>query len=192
MSSLRAIIDIANIYNSFLFYRGGNVLDTNIKLRQEVYRNDALKIIDWLDDSEVTKYLNEKDGISKSVSNVIESVNMPILTHLFNQNGSFFIILDNNDPIGFLRLVHKGSKAEMVLAIGDREKWGKGLGPTAIKEGLKTAFFNWRVDEVIAKINFKNHRSKKAFTKVGFEEDIKLQREMQYSMSWKNFIALAA
>jgi len=52
----------------------------------------------------------------------LQRINMPILTHVFNQNGSFFIILEDQRPIGFLRLVPKGYMAEMVIVIGDKQK----------------------------------------------------------------------
>lgn len=165
----------------------------NVQLRQEVFKSDAWKIIDWLEDNEVTEYLNERQNVGNSIKQVIYRVNMPILTHLFNQDGSFYMVTtDEKEPIGFLRLVPKGKGAEMVVVIGDKEKWGKGFGSSAIFQGLKQAFFEWRVDEVIAKINFKNQRSIRAFKKLGFQEDKELVKETQYSLSMKEFLKLAA
>jgi RimJ/RimL family protein N-acetyltransferase len=165
----------------------------NVQLRQEVYQADAWKIIDWLEDQEVIRYLNERQNVSKSIKNVIDRVNMPILTHLFNQNGSFFIVTTKEgEAIGFLRLVPKVRGAEMVVVIGDKEKWGKGLGSNAIFQGLKYAFFTWKVDEVVAKINVKNQRSIKVFRKIGFKEDRELVKEIQYSMSLSEFLKLVA
>lgn len=165
----------------------------NVQLRQEVFKSDAWKIIDWLEDNEVTEYLNERQNVGNSIKQVIYRVNMPILTHLFNQDGSFYMVTtDEKEPIGFLRLVPKGKGAEMVVVIGDKEKWGKGFGSSAIFQGLKQAFFEWRVDEVIAKISFKNQRSIRAFKKLGFQEDKELVKETQYSLSMKEFLKLAA
>lgn len=165
----------------------------DVQLRQEIYRTDAYRIIDWLEDEDIIRYLNENQNVCSSIRQVISRVNMPILTHLFNNNGSFFIVtINEQEPIGFLRLVLKGKGAEMVVAIGDKEKWGKGLGCNAIRQGLKHAFFNWRVNEVIAKINFKNERSIKVFNKVGFKEDKILNSEIQYSISMDEFLRLAS
>ena len=61
----------------------------SVKLRQEVYSSDAWKIIDWLEDDEVSRYLNESQNVTDSIKQVINRVNMPILTPLFNQEGSF-------------------------------------------------------------------------------------------------------
>ncbi|MCW6125097.1 GNAT family N-acetyltransferase [Clostridium sporogenes] len=167
--------------------------DNNIELRQEVFKADASIIANWLEDTEITQYLNEKQNVSKSIKDIMYRINMPILTHLFNQNGSFFMVTTSEkEPVGFLRLVPKNNIAEMVIVIGDKDKWGKGLGTNAILEGLKHAFFQWRVDEVVAKINFKNQRSRRVFRKIGFTEDKELAKEMQYSMSIKEFLQLVA
>lgn len=167
--------------------------DNNVELRQEVFKSDASIIANWLEDTEITQYLNEKQNVSKNIKDIMYRINMPILTHLFNQNGSFFMVTTNEkEPVGFLRLVPKNNIAEMVIVIGDKDKWGKGLGTNAILEGLKHAFFQWRVDEVVAKINFKNQRSRMVFKKIGFTEDKELVKEMQYSMSIKKFLQLVA
>lgn len=167
--------------------------DNNVELRQEVFKSDAAIIANWLEDTEITQYLNEKQNVSKGIKDIMYRINMPILTHLFNQNGSFFMVTTNEkEPVGFLRLVPKNNVTEMVIVIGDKDKWGKGLGTNAILEGLKHAFFQWRADEVVAKINFKNQRSRRVFRKIGFTEDKELAKEMQYSMSIKEFLQLVA
>lgn len=163
---------------------------SSIQLRQEVFKADAWKIAEWLEDNEVIEHLNERQNVAKGIKQVIQRVNMPILTHVFNQNGSFFVITEGGESIGFLRLVPKGKLAEMVIVIGDKEKWGKGLGKNAILQGLKHAFYEWRMDEVIAKINFKNERSKRVFKKVGFKRDKELAKEIQYSISIEEFLKI--
>jgi len=163
----------------------------NVQLRQEVFEADAWKIADWMEDYEVIKYLNEGQNVSKYIKQVIQRVNLPILTHLFNQNGSFFIITEGKQPIGFLRLVPKGKAAEIVIVVGDKKRWGRGLGRNAIIQGLNHAFFEWRMDEVIAKINFKNERSKRVFKRVGFKPDKELAKEMQYSISIEEFLKIS-
>jgi RimJ/RimL family protein N-acetyltransferase len=164
-----------------------------VQLRQEVFSSDAWKIIEWLDDTEITQYLNENQNVGNSIRQVLSRVNLPVLTHLFNQNGSFFILTTlENDPIGFLRLIPKGKHTEMVIVIGDKKKWGRGFGTNAILQGLKHAFFHWRADKVVAKIKFKNHRSVQVFKKVGFKKEKELVVEDQYSISINEFLDLAA
>lgn len=164
-----------------------------VRLRQEVFSSDAWKLIEWLEDTEITQYLNEKQNVGNSIRQVISRVNLPVLTHLFNQDGSFFILTTLKDePIGFLRLIPKGNNAEMVIVIGDKKRWGMGLGTNAIFQGLKHAFFQWRSDKVVAKIKFKNERSVRVFKKVGFKKEKDLAVEAQYSMNIEEFLKIAA
>lgn len=143
---------------------------SQVTLQQEVTRNDALIIQHWMEDQEITRYLNEAADISDAISRAVSRVNLMILTHLFNQNGSFFLVCNSLDhPVGFLRLVHRGNEAEMVIVIGERCKWGNGLGSAAILQGLRHAFFEWRIPRVVAKIRPDNLRSVKVFEKAGFQ-----------------------
>lgn len=164
-----------------------------VQLRQEVFSADAWKLIEWMEDTEITQYLNENQNVGNSIRQVMSRVNLPVLTHLFNQDGSFFILTTmEDDPIGFLRLIPKGKNAEMVIVIGDKNKWGMGLGTNAIFQGLKHAFFHWRADKVVAKIKFKNHRSIGVFKKLGFKKEKELVVEAQYSLSMDEFLKIAA
>ena len=93
-----------------------------VNLRQEVTRNDALMIMNWMENNEVVKYLNEDAHISSEIKQAIDRVNMYIMTHLFNREGSFFLInLSDDRPIGFLKLIRKINEAEMVIVIGDHK-----------------------------------------------------------------------
>jgi regulator of nucleoside diphosphate kinase len=56
----------------------------------------------------------------------------------------------------------------MVLVIGNRDNWGRKLGASAIREGMKLAFFDMRAEKLIAKIHPDNARSLKAFLRSGF------------------------
>ncbi len=130
--------------------------DNNVELRQEVFKSDAAIIANWLEDTEITQYLNEKQNVSKSIKDIMYRVNMPILTHLFNQNGSFFMVTTSEkEPVGFLRLVPKNNVTEMVIVIGDKDKWGKGLGTNAILKGLKHAFFSGELMKLLQKLILK-------------------------------------
>ena len=101
------------------------------------------------------------------------------------------MVTDSDGPVGFLKLIPHGKTAEIVVVIGDKQKWGRGLGTNAISQGLHHAFFELRMNEVIAKINLKNKRSRQVFKRVGFIEQKKLPREMQCSITLDKFISLA-
>ncbi|NLY43733.1 MAG: nucleoside diphosphate kinase regulator [Clostridiaceae bacterium] len=148
-----------------------------IFLRSEVTREDALKIIDWLQDNEVRKYLSDNQDVSESIRQVIDRVNLPVLTHLFNNKGRFYLVHSrDNNPVGFVRLVTKGDETEMVIVIGDRKNWGQRFGTSAIHESMKIAFFELRSSKLVAKIHKKSKRSILAFLNAGFT----IERESLY------------
>ncbi len=161
----------------------------NVMLNQEVTRNDAIVIMNWMENHEVTKYLNEVSNISSEIKHAVDRVNMSIMTHLFNHDGSFFLIHDEEqNPIGFLKLVRRTHEAEMVIVIGDQDKWGQGLGKLSIRQGLNIAFFQWRIPRVIAKINKKNVRSMKAFEKSGFTYEKELGNSILFCITQDDYI----
>ncbi|RYG87444.1 MAG: GNAT family N-acetyltransferase [Alphaproteobacteria bacterium] len=140
-----------------------------VSLRPEITRTHALILMDWLEDERVTRYLSDSRSVSRFIAQAIDRTQMPILTHLFNQGGRFFMVYDRHDnPVGFVRLVKTGSDCEIVLVIGDHDTWGRRLGASTIREGLKLAFLDMRARTVIAKIHPDNTRSLKAFERCGF------------------------
>ncbi len=160
-----------------------------VMLNQEVTKNDAIVIMKWMENNEVTKYLNEVSNISSEIRQTIDRVNMSIMTHLFNRDGSFFLIHDEEQhPIGFLKLVRRAGEAEMVIVIGDQKKWGLGLGQLSIRQGLNIAFFQWRIPRVIAKINKKNIRSMKAFENSGFTYENESENSVLLSINQEDYI----
>lgn len=52
--------------------------------------------------------------------------------------------------------------------IGSRDNWGRNLGASAPREGMKLAFFDMRAERLVAKIHADNTRSLKAFQRCGF------------------------
>lgn len=140
-----------------------------IALCPEITRSNALTLMDWLEDEAVTRYLSDSRHVSRMIEQVLGRVQLPILTHLFNQGGRFFMACDQHDvPVGFVRLVKTGANCEMVLVIGARDNWGRNLGASALREGMKLAFFEMRAEKLIAKIHPDNVRSLNAFQHSGF------------------------
>jgi len=162
-----------------------------VSLCPEITRADALKLMDWLEDEYVTRYLSDSRYVSRFIEEVIGRVNLPVLTHLFNQGGRFFMAYDRHDvPVGFVRLVKTGRDCEMVLVIGNRDNWGRKLGASAIREGMKLAFLEMRADKLIAKIHVDNSRSLKAFERCGFLLESQTPSLMSFSMTSERYLRL--
>lgn len=143
-----------------------------VSLCPEITRADALRLMDWLEDEAVTRHLSDPQHISRFIGQVIERVRLPVLTHLFNQGGRFFMACDREDrPVGFVRLVQAGTACELVLVIGQRAQWGRRLGAGALREALKIAFFEMRAERLEARIHPDNARSLKLFQRFGFVPD---------------------
>lgn len=162
-----------------------------VSLRPEITRTHALILMDWLEDQRVTRYLSDSRGVSRFIAQAVNRAQMPILTHLFNQGGRFFMAYDRNDvPVGFVRLVKAGAECEMVLVIGDHDNWGRGLGASAIREGLKLAFLDMRAASVIAKIHPHNTRSLKGFERCGFLVQLETPTLNSLSMTSSRYLQL--
>lgn len=140
-----------------------------ISLCPEITRAHALTLMHWLEDERVTCYLSDSRHVSRFIEQAIDRTQLPILTHLFNRGGRFFMAYDRHDtPVGFVRLIMTESSCEMVLVIGDSDKWGRNLGTRTIREAMKLAFLDMRAEKLIAKIHPDNTRSLKAFLRSGF------------------------
>ncbi len=162
-----------------------------ISLCPEITRSHALMLMDWLEDESVTRYLSDSRHVSRFIEQAIGRVQLPILTHLFNQGGRFFMACDRHDePVGFVRLVKTGADCEMVLVIGNREHWGRKLGTCAIREGMKLAFFDMRAEKLIAKIHPDNVRSLKAFQRCGFLPESETPELKSFAMSSERYLRL--
>ncbi|WP_172124228.1 MULTISPECIES: bifunctional GNAT family N-acetyltransferase/nucleoside diphosphate kinase regulator [unclassified Devosia] len=143
-----------------------------VALRPEITRTHAQILMRWLEDERVTRYLSDSSSVSRFIARALDRTQLPILTHLFNGGGRFFMAHDRTDrPVGFVRLVKTGPDCEIVLVIGDHDNWGRRLGASTIREGLKLAFLDMRARTVIAKIHPDNTRSLKAFERCGFLVD---------------------
>jgi len=160
-----------------------------IFLCSEITRENAFTLIKWLKDKEVTKYLSDPQDISNTIEQVVYKTNLPILTHLFNRNGRFYMIYSNQKkPVGFVRLVKKGTDYEIVIVIGDRNNWGKRLGTLAIKESIKIAFFDFRAQKVIAKIKKENIRSIRAFINNNFKVEKESNTLKTFSITMEQYL----
>lgn len=83
-----------------------------ISLCPEITRAHALTLMEWLQDERVTCYLSDSRHVSRSIAEVIDRTQLPILTHLFNRGGRFFMAYNRHDePVGFVRLIKTGLSA---------------------------------------------------------------------------------
>ena len=162
-----------------------------IALCPEITRSHALMLRDWLEDENVTRHLSDSRHVSRSIEQVVGRVQLPVLTHLFNQGGRFFMACDRDDvPVGFVRLVKSGRDCEMVLVIGQRDNWGRRLGASAIREAMKITFFEMRAHKLIARIHPDNGRSLRLFQRCGFVPEGQTPALHSFAMTVDRYIRI--
>ncbi len=168
-----------------------------VELRNEVYTCDVKKMAAWMEDEEITRFLNEKPDAAQRLKKLLKVNKMDLFTHHFKQQSLFYLIdlKEQEEPVGYLRLIPKANKKmEMVIAIGDKKKWNRGLGTTAVWEGLKKAFLYLRCKKVEVKIHKNNEASKKVFKKAGFrkKEEISGSEKHVYQLTLDKFLKMIA
>ncbi|HWL62670.1 MAG TPA: GNAT family N-acetyltransferase [Steroidobacteraceae bacterium] len=164
-----------------------------VHLVPEVTRTDALAMMDWLKDEEVTRYLSDSRHVSREIEQVVYRVQLPTLTHLFSRGGRFLMACDERKvPIGFVRLVSRGEDYELVIVIGERHKWGRKLGTSALHEALRLAFRELRAGKLIARIHPDNLRSIRAFRNCGFQLESESPALMTFTLARDRYFALSA
>ncbi|WP_312939067.1 GNAT family protein [Oscillibacter sp.] len=140
----------------------------SVFLHPDINQPRTNRLISWLENPAVTRYLNEDRGIT---SRLRETTDPVFLTCQLNRQGRFFFVCREEDPepIGFVRLAElkKNDAYELVVAIGREALWGNGYGTQAIIRCLETAFFQRRANTVAANVHADNLRSLRVFEKVG-------------------------
>jgi len=160
-----------------------------ISLCSEISRENAQVLACWLCDEQVNQYMQDDAHTAAQIIRLLEKVRLPQLTHLLNPDGSLYIIQDcREEPVGFLRLIFRDNEIEIILAIGERSRWGKGLGRAALREGLKLAFFKSRTPKVAAVIHKENRRSVRLFTGAGFQIEREMHRFRRYTLTLDVFL----
>ena len=124
---------------------------------------------DWLNDREVTKFIDSGD-FPNNMERMEEYYRNIALSH---DNVMFAIIDKESDkhigniklgPINWIRRM-----ATLGIMIGDKEFWGKGYGTEAIRLVLDYAFKRLNLQEVSAGVATVHQPSIRAFEKAGFE-----------------------
>ena len=165
------------------------MVQQDVQLRSEVFRQDVEKMARWMADEEVTEYLNEEQNIDHELRSLLDRSPLPVYSPHFNRDGCFFLVtLPDDGPIGFVRLVPKRDQAEIVVVIGERRHWCNGYGCQAIRKAARHAFFEWRKERMVATIHRGNHRSQKVFQKAGFAEKEKLATETRFALPVERFL----
>lgn len=125
--------------------------------------------LNWMNDSEVNKYLE-----SRFTTHSIDSLKDFVNSMNNSENNILFAIIDKssdkhigNIKLGNIHPVHK--YADIGLIIGEKNCWGKGIGTKSIQLVTDYAFNKLNLRKVIAGVYEYNIGSIRAFEKCGFK-----------------------
>lgn len=163
-----------------------------ISLRLEVCQDDAKKMISWLQDKNITQYLNEDIHAAGTLSQIINHHQSDLLTYYLNQDGRFFLIDLDKTCIGFVNLftIRKMEAYEVVIAIGEEANWGKQYAKKALEAILNEVFFSWRIKRIDAKIYEANTRSISLFEHLHFSLINSHHSLLTYSITFEQYLTL--
>lgn len=143
---------------------------------------------DWLNDREVTKFLdsgvfpNNVDKMEEYYRNIALSPNNIMLAIIDKESDKHI----GNIKVGPINWVTR--VASLGIMIGDKEFWGKGCGTEAIRLVVDYAFTRLNLHKVTAGIAAIHQASIKAFQKAGFE--IEGQAKSQFFLDGKYYESL--
>lgn len=143
----------------------------SIFLRADITLRDVDRMICWMENPNVTRFLNEDAGIVYFLRQLAASVPEPMLSYHFRRTGHFFMVCpDQEDSVGFVRLspLPETGTYEIVYVIGEEARWGHGLGESAIRAALSEAFLTLDAQKLVAKIMPENRRSVRSVAACGF------------------------
>ncbi len=149
----------------------------------------ARALVQWLRNDAVCRHLTDTGQTADDLAQALERMPLPLLLPLLHRDGRLYIACDRRDvPVGFLRLVVRRDETEVVLAIGDPGSWGRRLGRSVLREGLKIAFFELRAPRVVAKIHPDNKRSLRVFARAGFRLAQATPTLHRYTMTLEEYV----
>ena len=164
------------------------IIGENIYLRGLQKSDLEGDYFDWLNDAEVTKFMD-----SGVFPNTIEKMEEFYRNTVMSSNNVIFAIVDKETDkhIGNIKLGPINwitGIATLGIMIGNKEFWGKGYGTEAIKLVLDYAFKRLNLHKVTAGIAAIHQASIKAFQGAGFE--IEAQLKSQFFLDGKYYDSL--
>ena len=133
--------------------------------------------VSWMNDPEVTRYMEARFGkhTQQSVNDFVENA--------VKRENSFLLAIiakDQNKHIGNVKLGPIDTEhgfAILGIMVGDKNYWGKGYGPEAIKLVVDYAFNNLGLRKINADVYENNVGSIRAFQKASFQEEGRRKRQ---------------
>jgi RimJ/RimL family protein N-acetyltransferase len=144
-------------------------MERKVILRELEY-TDVQDRYNWSLDREVTKFLVTPD---KYPPYTIEETHQWLSICKSHENGYYqkAIIAEDGTHIGWVDLKNfdkVNKNAELGIAIGNKNYWGKDYGRLAIWEMLKIGFKEFDLEKIWLRVDYDNIKGTKCYEKCGF------------------------
>lgn len=162
----------------------------SVSLRADITLADVDRMIGWMENPNVTRFLNEDPQIVHFLGQLSANVPEPMLSYHFNRSGRFLLVCTpQGQSIGFVKLTPTRQGCyEIVYVIGDESLWGHGLGTAAIRAAQSRAFLEWGAEELTAKVAPRNSRSVRGLSSCGFRQRGINGKYAQFSLTSQEYL----
>jgi len=129
--------------------------------------DDAERYCEWLNDLEVARTL------SLAHMNIGLGAEREALERLSREH-NYAIVLDDSAALighcGLIGVDHHARAREIGIFIGNKDYWGQGYGPEAMRLLMKYAFDYLNIRTILLRVLSHNQRAIAAYRKIGFRE----------------------
>ena len=152
-------------------------------------KNATQEYCDWLNDSEVNKYLETKEATIYELKQYIHDKNN-------NPNCLFLGIFlkENNKHIGNIKLEpieFNNKNATLGILIGDKKYWGRGIGTEATKLLVNYAFNTLDLKEVNLGVISDNKAAIEVYKNAGFKIDMINKKSTRYGNKYYDGVVMS-
>lgn len=144
-----------------------------------VERSDASSLYRWLNDPEVMRYWGLADA-TVSLAEIQRRIEEWLAREAeLGRPAAFVMESLEGEPLGFLltsRESQQHRSLEISLLIGERERWGQGLGTDALEAFLDTCFAQWGIHRVWLRSEAYNERAHRLYRRCGFQQEAVLRQ----------------
>ncbi len=140
-------------------------------------RSDVPTFVRWFNDAETTTYLSTRAPMSQAG----EEQWFDRMLERQGKDGYHFVICLLEDDraigtIGFYDLDTLDGNAAVGIMIGEKDRWGQGLGTDALGALLDFGFGTLRLERIWLEVYAFNERARRSYEKAGFTLEGTLRR----------------
>lgn len=144
-----------------------------------VERSDAPCLYRWFNDPEVMRYWGLADA-TVSLAELQRRLEEWLAREAeLGRPAAFIIETLDGEPLGLLLTSGESQQhrsLELSLVIGERERWGRGLGTDALEAFLDACFAQWGIHRVWLRSEAFNERAHRLYRRCGFRQEAVLRQ----------------